>query len=191
MHRPYVMGYEVEVKYRVTNPSALADRLIALGATGGGSSEHSDLYLAHPVRNFAATDEALRLRRVGDENRITYKGPKRPGPTKTREELEIPFAVGPEAFDLLSRLFDRVGFRPVAVVDKNRREFAMERGDRPLSVTIDDAGDLGTFAEVEALAADDADLPEAQSAVIGLAAELGLSQVEPRSYLQMRLEASS
>jgi len=185
------MGYEVEVKYRVADPFAVADRLVGLGATGGNTSEHADHYLAHPDRDFAQTDEALRLRRIGQRNLITYKGPKRPGPTKTREELEIAFEAGSAAFDLMGKVFVRLGFRPVVVVAKTRREFAVERGGRSLSVTLDDAGDLGTFAEVEGLATDEADLPEAQSAVLALAAELGLSEVELRSYLRMRLEAAA
>ena len=183
------MGYEVEVKYRANDALALAARLIGLGATGGDSAEHADQYFAHPDRDFGRTDEALRLRRVGLDNRITYKGPKRPGPTKTREELEIPFEPGSAAYGQMAKVFERLGFRPVVVVAKTRREFAVERGGRSLSVTIDDAADLGTFAEVEGLAADESDLAGAQSAVLALAAELGLSEVEPRSYLKMRLEA--
>ena len=182
------MGYEVEVKFRVGDPHALAGRLRESGATGGELREHSDLYLAHPARDFARTDEALRLRRVGTQNRITYKGPKQPGPTKTREEIEIPFADGAETLDAMATLLQRLGFLPVAVVAKTRREYTLSRDGRELVVAIDDAGALGTFAEVEALAAGEADLPSAQASVTALAAELGLRDVEPRSYLRMTLE---
>ena len=48
-----------------------------------------DCYYAHPVRDFAASDEALRLRQVGENNYITYKGPKLDTTTKTRREIEI------------------------------------------------------------------------------------------------------
>lgn len=182
------MGYEVEVKYRCVNLSGLADRLRAIGAVEGGLSDYADLYLAHPGRDFAATDEALRLRRVGDQNRITYKGPKRPGPAKTREEIELPLAPGPDAFDAFATLFERLGFRRVAIVPKTRREFQVDRLGRHLTVALDDAGPLGTYAEVEILASSDADLAAAQAAVLGLAADLGLTEVEPRSYLRMTLE---
>ncbi|HEU5115398.1 MAG TPA: class IV adenylate cyclase, partial [Isosphaeraceae bacterium] len=84
-------GFEVEIKFRAADHRALAARLIALGAEASEAQEHEDLYLAHPSRDFARTDEALRLRRVGDQNRVTYKGPKLGGPTKTREEIEVPF----------------------------------------------------------------------------------------------------
>lgn len=182
------MAYEVEVKYRCADLPRLADRLRAGGAVEGGMADHADLYLAHPGRDFAATDEALRLRRVGDQNRITYKGPKRPGPAKTREEIELPLAPGPEALQAYATLFERLGFRRVAIVSKARREFEVTHLGRQLTVALDDAGPLGTFAEVEALAAGDADLADAQAAVVGFAAMLGLTEVEPRSYLRMTLE---
>ena len=82
-------GFEVEIKFRAADLEALGRRLLSLGAEPIGTSEQEDLYLAHPSRDFASTDEALRLRRVGDMNRITYKGPKLGGPTKTREETPI------------------------------------------------------------------------------------------------------
>lgn len=182
------MGYEVEIKFRVTDPAALDARLSALGIEPGEPVRHADHYLAHPARDFAATDEALRIRRIGDENRITYKGPKKPGPTKTREEIEVPFDPGEAEFDKIARVFERLGFRPVAVVEKTRREADIERQGRPIAIALDDAGGLGRFAEVEALAADEGDLAAAQEAVVALGRELGLSEVEPRSYLRMTLE---
>ena len=54
---------------------------------------------------------------------------------------------------------------------------------------LDRADGLGDFAEIETLAATESDLPAAQAAVLALANELGLTEVEPRSYLRMSLEA--
>jgi adenylate cyclase class 2 len=183
------MGYEVEVKYRAADHEGLARRLIALGGVGGEEVAHEDAYLAHPCRDFARTNEALRLRRVGDTNRITYKGPRHEGPTKTREEIEIPFGDGDGPRDQLRRLFSQLGFTPVADVRKVRRTFHLDFQGHAIEVVLDRAEGLGTFAEVEALAGSRADLPAAQAAVLALAAELGLTEVEPRSYLRMQLEA--
>ena len=185
------MSYEVEVKFKVTDPSTLIDQLAEMGALAKGKSDHADLYLAHPVRDFKQTDEALRLRRIGPENRITYKGPKRGGPTKTREEIELIFEPGNERFEQLSLLFERLGFRPVAIVRKTRQEFEVAHLGRPVSVVVDDATILGQFAEIETIAVDESDLLEAQSAVLELAKQLNLHDVEPRSYLRMTLEQSS
>lgn len=185
------MGYEVEIKFHALDHEALAGKLRAIGAREGTVIEQEDIYLAHPARDFAATDEALRLRRVGAENRITYKGPKLGGPTKTREEIELPFAAGADALEQFARLFERLGFRPVATIRKVRRPFALEHAGRMLEVVLDRAEGLGDFAEVETLADGPDDLPASQSAVLALAEALGLERVERRSYLRMFLEGRS
>ena len=182
------MGYEVEIKYHVSDRAGLEAKLLTLGTQAGPSVEQEDTYLAHPSRDFATTNEAFRLRRDGMTNRITYKGPKHEGPTKTREEIEIAYHDGEESRAEMGRLFDRLGFVPVLTIRKVRQSFHLERAGRPIEVTIDEAEGLGTFAEVEALADHPSDLPVIQAAVLELAGELGLDIVEPRSYLRMHLE---
>jgi adenylate cyclase class 2 len=182
------MKYEVEIKFRVADPEQLAVRLSALGATAREETPQADGYLSHPGREFAATGEALRLRRDGLRNWITYKGPKHAGPTKTREEIEVSLADGPETALKARLAFERLGFALVAEVRKRRRPFQIAYRGLPMEVVLDVAEDIGVFAEVEALAHDETDLPAAQAAVLGLAGELGLTEVEPRSYLRMLLE---
>jgi adenylate cyclase class 2 len=183
------MGYEVEVKYRSVDHTLLEQRLTALGASRTATIHQVDLYLNHPARDFAATNEAFRIRTIGDENRITYKGPRRPGPTKTREEIEIRFADGPQAAAQLLDLLKLLGFRSVATIRKTRTPYLLNRAGHALEVALDQAESLGSFAEIETLAASESHLPAAQSAVLALAGELGLSDVEPRSYLRMALES--
>lgn len=180
------MGYEVEVKYRDVDHDALRRALAAIRAVKGATVDEEDSYLNHPARDFATTNEAFRIRRVGDDARVTYKGPKEAGPTKTREEIEVPFAPGRS--EDLARVFDRLGFRRVAVVRKRRTSFTLAFDGRPLEITLDRVEGLGDFAEVEALAEGRDDLPAAQRAVLKLSEALGLTAVEPRSYLRMLLE---
>ncbi len=182
------MSFEVEVKYRAVNHDHLVQRLAMLGAVPGEAVAHEDIYLSHPARDFARTGEALRIRRLGQENRITYKGPRRSGPTKIREEIEIPVAAGIDDFRRLLRLLENLGFRPVATVRKQRESFHLTFHEHELEIALDTAEGLGPFAEIEALASGDADLPAAQQAVLVLAGALGLTEVEPRSYLRMVLE---
>jgi adenylate cyclase class 2 len=182
------MGFEVEVKYRTDDHAGLLARLRALGAEAEAEVTQEDAYLGHPARDFGQTNEALRIRRIGESNRVTYKGPRRGGPTKTREEIELGFDAGGPAFEQLLRMFTNLGFRPVAVVRKSRTPFHLEYRGRRVEVALDVAEGLGNFAEVEALAASEDDLAAAQAAVLELSRELGLSEVEPRSYLRMHLE---
>ena len=58
------MHFEVEQKFALANPAAVADRLAELGATDAQTVVQVDRYFNHPARDFAQTDEALRLRRV-------------------------------------------------------------------------------------------------------------------------------
>jgi adenylate cyclase class 2 len=183
------MGYEVEMKFRTGDShTALGRRLAAMGGVAGPVQDQEDIYLSHPARDFAQTGEALRLRREGSSNRLTYKGPRHAGPTKTREEVEIAFDSGADAQKRMGRLWEALGFRPVAVLHKRRQAFHLVREGRSIEVVLDEAEDLGSFAEVEALATDAADLPAAQAAVLDLGRALGLTEVEPRSYLRMALE---
>ncbi len=100
-------------------------------------------------------------------------------------------AGGDAAFGDLQRLFANLGFRSVATIKKSRTTFHITQNGVALEVALDRADDLGDFAEIEAVAATEADLPAAQSAVLALARRLGLSDVEPRSYLRIFLEEHS
>jgi adenylate cyclase, class 2 len=181
------MGFEVEIKFRAADHEGLERRLRAIGAEAGDVLEQEDVYLSHPSRDFAVSGEAFRVRSEGESNRLTYKGPKHAGPTKTREEVEIGFEHGAEAHRKMLRVLEALGFRRVASVRKTRRPFRLVREGRLMEVVLDRIAGLGMFAEVEALAGS-GDLADAQAAVQALARELGLDRVEPRSYLRMFLE---
>src|SRR5271165_3390777 len=182
------MSFEIEVKYRAVDHDRLVERLVQMGAVTGEAVDHEDTYLSHPARDFAQTGEAFRIRRLGQGNRITYKGPRWSGPTKTREEIEIPVASGPDEFRRLLALLQNLGFRPVATVRKRRESFHIRLQEHELEIALDTAEGLGPFAEIEAFATGEAELPTAQQAVLALAGTLGLTEVEPRSYLRLVLE---
>jgi adenylate cyclase, class 2 len=186
---PGAMSYEVEIKFRSADHVLLRRRLAERGAVAEPSVVQVDTYMNHPCRDFARTNEAFRLRRIGAENRITYKGPKLDGPTKTREEIELTLAEGADAFEQISRLFEHLWFRPVATIRKERTTFHLPDPSHRIEVALDRAEGLGDFAEIEIVVASESELPAAQGAVLALAEELGLTEVEPRSYLRMALEA--
>ena len=55
-------------------------------------------------------------------------------------------------------------------------------------MVLDNAGELGYFAEVELVIEDPSEVAEAELLIKALAAELGLTQYEPKSYLRMWME---
>jgi adenylate cyclase class 2 len=182
------MAFEVEMKFRAGDLDQVMGNLDRLGAEWVTLSEQEDIYVSHPSRDLRATDEALRIRRSGPENLVTYKGPKQGGPTKTREEIEIGFEPGDEGRQQMQTLFERLGFSVVAVIPKTRRLYKMVHEGLRLEVALDDVRGLGKFVEVETLAGSRADLPRAQAAVLAVASLLALEDHEPRSYLRMTLD---
>lgn len=178
------MALEVELKFAIFDLAALRDRLLAIGAKPQSEVTQSDAYYNHPSRDFAQTDEALRIRSVGEGACITYKGPKIGVAAKTRYELEVPVATATEQG--YRELLERLGFRSVATVEKVRKEYTLSREEREFSLTIDTVSGLGNFLEVETLASESS-RPVAEQAVTRLAADLGLTQREMRSYLEMLL----
>ncbi|MFO0850825.1 MAG: class IV adenylate cyclase [Gemmataceae bacterium] len=177
---------EVEVKYRAADWDRVQAVLSEWGATRTESREDADHYFNAPDRDFAVTDEAVRLRRIGDANFLTYKGPKREKATKTRTEVELPLGPGPQAAATAVRLLTSLGYRPVAVVTKARQVFQVVRDGVTLEVCLDDVGAVGRFVEIEAKA-EEAEFEPAKAAVLAAAEGLGLTDQERRSYLQMLL----
>jgi adenylate cyclase, class 2 len=181
------MTYEVELKFPVSDLPAFAARLAELAITISLAQDEIDLYLAHPSRDFSQTDEALRLRRKGDANYITYKGPKIDAATKTRREIELPLAPGPESLASWTALLEAVGFRPVAEVKKSRRKAAIPWQGLTVEACLDEVDGAGTFVEFE-LVAGEGDLDAARACIQSLAQSLGLTQSERRSYLELLLK---
>ena len=178
---------EVEMKFPLPEGRSLEEKLSAWGAIQHEDRHEEDHYFNAPDRDFAKTDEALRLRRIGPDNFLTYKGPKVDTQTKTRAEFEVSLAPGDEAAEIMMQLLTRLGYRPVAVVEKTRRVFQTKRDGFDLEVCLDDVKGLGRFVELEILAPENR-LDEARRTVQRVAAELGLTTSERRSYLELLLD---
>ncbi|MDB5386118.1 MAG: cyaB [Planctomycetaceae bacterium] len=181
------MQYEVELKFELADPAEVLRQLSSLQATRKADQSQVDQYFAHPVRDFAVTDEALRIRSIQDENRLTYKGPVVDKATKTRHESELEFASGRAAAEQLAAIWEHLGFRRVRVVRKQRQTYHLSYQDRDLEVCLDQVEGLGAFLEIETLA-DAENKSAAQRAILSLASVFKLSDPETRSYLEMLLE---
>jgi adenylate cyclase class 2 len=181
------MLFEVENKYRIDDSDRLLEQLTEIGTQFGSSETQVDHYFAHPARDFRLTDEALRIRRCGALNFVTYKGPKIDTATKTRRELELPIEPGDHGAARFAELLTSLGFAHVAEVRKQRRHGAIDWQGRTVAVALDEVALAGNFLELELIATRE-ELPAAQASVLALAAKLGLAEIERRSYLRMVLE---
>ena len=178
--------YEVELKLRVDHAS-LREELAAHGAKHVDSRTQTDTYYNAPHRDFAETDEALRIRHEQPAEgeavtKLTYKGPLVESESKTREEYET--AVDSE--DALEGILSGLGFEPAATVDKHREFYTLEG----YTVTLDRVTDLGEFIEIEQEATED-DIEAVREGAVDLLSELGLDPSEQirTSYLGLLFAA--
>ncbi|MDR5674170.1 Adenylate cyclase, class 2 (thermophilic) [Halalkaliarchaeum sp. AArc-CO] len=194
--------YEVELKVPATHES-VRGRLEKMELSRQTYVEQTDTYYDAPHREFAETDEALRIRRVrhldsdcerarspesdprhDDDVTLTYKGPLVDDVSKTRVERETGVDDGDELNSILSVL----GFDPTATVEKRRELFTVDG----YTVTLDDVSGLGEFVEVEREAVE-ADIEEVREGAIDVLESLGLDPEDAirTSYLELLLERSS
>lgn len=130
----------------------------------------TDIYFNGNDRNFAKTDEALRLRSCEELYKkphsekpqkdtaafITYKGPKLDEDSSTRTEYETSIGDLSTAKELLCAL----GYKALFTVEKIRDEFKLEEfklcDDKnrigEITLCIDEVSGLGNYIELETLA---------------------------------------
>ncbi len=168
---------EIEFKSACGDLSAVKRKIMELGGTFQKTETEEDHYFAHPARDFARTDEALRVRSAGGKYYLTYKGPKLGGPAKTRLEHQVAVASGEETEKILHQL----GFGHLGTVRKTRQLYTL--GDA--TICLDRVEELGDFVEIEMLGEDRRAIEKKLTAQ---AAELGLSGFITSSYLEMLLQ---
>jgi len=169
---------EIKAACSADTLNRLEEWLRQRGFAFAGELRQEDDYYDHPVRSFALTDEAVRLRKSrgigGGGCSFAYKGPNMAERGQNREELET--AVGDAA--VLAAALERLGFKPAGSVYKTRKTF--EKGD--VSVCLDRVDNLGCFFEIEIL-----DAADAAAQLESLLAELAFLPFteERRTYLEL------
>jgi adenylate cyclase class 2 len=90
----------------------------------------------------------LRLRHVGDDFIMTWKGPSIPGPHKIRPELET--TVG--SLETLDQILRALGYEPAFRYEKYRTEFKRPPMTTDEGVVTFDETPIGDFFELEGTA---------------------------------------
>ncbi|RYJ13895.1 class IV adenylate cyclase [Halogeometricum borinquense] len=194
--------YEVEVKLP-TDHETVRSQLTDAGAVHEASVTQIDTYYGAPHRDFAETDEALRIRRetrVSDgtnqsdgegetaeadkatTTKMTYKGPLVDSASKTRTEHEVVVSDAESAEGILSGL----GFSPVETVEKEREFYHLDG----YTVTLDAVSDLGEFVEIEAETATEEEIDAVREGAFDVLRDLGLDPDDQirTSYLGLLLD---
>ena len=134
---------EQEVKFRLPAAKSRAAELEAVGAhvEKPRHFEQNVLY-DYPDRRLAKRDEALRLRRVGNQSWLTWKGPDHgSGRIKQRRELETFL----DDADAVEAILEALGLVECFRYEKYR---AIYRAESAI-LTVDETP-LGVFLEIEA-----------------------------------------
>ena len=165
---------EIEVKAQCDDPRSIEIKLKDINAKFEKVIKQKDIYFSHPSKDFADTDEALRLRHENDSWTLHYKGPKIDGETKTREELGLDITDP----DTLINILNKLGFNESAVVEKIRTVYRLDN----VEIAIDNVVGIGNFVELEI---QDEDLESAKECIFSLLNKLGLRKTIRSSYLEL------
>ena len=177
-----ILMIEVEVKAKIRSFDEMRKRLDEINAIKVKIEHQEDRYFNSPVRDFAQTDEALRIRETKSEEKhnlfITYKGPKIDAKSKTREEVEM----GIEDADKASKIFENLGFKEVRTVVKDREYYKYENYE----ISLDNVHGLDPYMEIEISLEDNSDYSKAQESIFELFEKLGITDgFERTSYLEL------
>jgi adenylate cyclase class 2 len=173
---------EVEVKAHVSDFEGVKKKLSEIGAERIGEEHQEDTYFNAPHKDFAKTDEALRIREIqeGDTKKIvlTYKGAKLDGRSKTREEIEVDVLDS----EKMAVILEKIGFKAAAAVKKDRINYAFKDS----TVSLDDVQGIGKFVEIEKQAPEGENFKDALDEIFRIYKQIGIEEgFERRSYLEL------
>ena len=166
---------EVEVKAKIRSFDEMRKRLDEINAVKVKTEHQEDRYFNSPVRDFAQTDEALRIRETKSDDKhnlfITYKGPKIDAKSKTIEDA-----------DKASKIFENLGFKEVRTVVKDREYYQYENYE----ISLDNVHGLEPYMEIEISLEDNSDYSKVQESIFELFEKLGITDgFERTSYLEL------
>lgn len=137
------VGVETEIKIRVGEVEEIEGRLRVRGFEEAVSrSFERNTVWDTPERMLRGSGEIVRLRETHGTHVLTYKGKAETTKYKSREELED----GLTGTHALTRIFERLGLKPMFRYEKFRTEF--RRSDGSGVVTVDETP-IGNFIELE------------------------------------------
>lgn len=177
--------YELEYKVPADHDT-IRQQLNSRDVSDQGTVHQRDTYFDAPHRNFANTDEALRLRieTHGEttDATLTYKGPLLDTAAKTREERETIVTAPSE----LRAILEHLGFEPAATVEKHRHRYDLDE----FTLSLDSVTGLGEYLELEAEAGSDGDLEALDRQARQLLTEFELRPEDhlDTSYLELLIE---
>jgi adenylate cyclase class 2 len=139
------MHIEIEAKLKVDSLKKVARRLKARDAKFLRGAVHTDTYFDDAKKSLRKSDSALRIRRQlmdrGEQIVIAFKGPRRKGRFKQRQEIQF----GISDADIAEMFLAAIGYKKTLVYQKRRRVWRLGGCE----VALDELPLLGCFVEIE------------------------------------------
>jgi adenylate cyclase class 2 len=184
------MKFEAELKAYANDFAPVIEKLEEVGAELISKRTEKDTYFSHPIRDFAKTDEALRLREMKDLSgepsassifELTFKGPKIHSGSKSREEYMVKL----NEIDEVKEILEQLGCEIVTEVSKIRSMYDYN----DYTICLDEVDGLGNFIEIEKILDTDIELDSTVEAMREIIKDLfGFERFERLSYMELLLE---
>lgn len=170
------------MKAKINDKKEVLEKINEIGGEYSHTEKQHDIYYNAPNKDYAKTDEALRIREIPDgdgfKRILTYKGPKIDTKSKTRKEVEVTI----NDTDNMNEILLNIGFKPSAIVNKIRRVFNYKN----YTITLDKLDKLGYYMEIEFIAKEGSNIEEIRNNIIKIFEKLGItSGFERVSYLEL------
>jgi adenylate cyclase, class 2 len=138
------VNFEIEIKLSLPpDVSKIRRTLRALGFRIEKSRSHeTNVLFDSPKNPLGKQGKLIRVRRVGSDGLLTYKGPSKSARYKKRHELEVHLS-DPA---VVEEIFKLIGYQPVFRYEKFRTEYA--KPSVPGKVLLDETP-VGNFLELE------------------------------------------
>ena len=134
------MQKEIETRFLDIDKNAFVKKLISLGAIDKGEEKLEELIFYDEEMLWKAKDKFVRLRKIKDKTKLTYKTREGRAVDSAQEiELEV------SDFNKCSEIFQNIGLKTIRQLEKYRR--TLEFSD--VIVDIDTWPKIPTYAEIE------------------------------------------
>lgn len=133
---------EVEIKFLEINKDEIIKKLEKLGAKKVFEGYITDLFFDFDDMNLTKNGKLLRLRKMGNNTKLTFKEKISKDRFKVTEELELTVS----DFEIMKNILENLGLKIIWKVEKHRISFVL--GD--VNFEIDTYFGIPTLLEIEA-----------------------------------------
>lgn len=139
---------EIEAKVLEIDRETLINKLQALGATFDFEDEFFAIYFDDEDRRLSGKQQVLRIRKEGNDLRMTFKAPHADTQAgiRSREELELPIG----DFEMMRVILQRLGYLEYLKMRKIRTQYSLDGTHIVIDTHIDDLAYIPPYLEIEA-----------------------------------------